>query len=161
MRIQRLGVTVVALCMSVACTPQPQKADIARETGAVRKRTSDWFAAERRRDMDASLSFLAPDAVIQPGCAPTITGASAVRQFYEEFFKAPFTDVVMEPRSVVLPASGDLAYDIGPWKMIFDGPQGRTEAPGKSTIIWSKASGQWRAVVMAFSMDTPAAPASK
>ncbi len=107
--------------------------------------------------MEASLSYLAPDAVVQAGGSPTLVGIHAMRSFYEEFFKIPYTDVVMEERTVVVASSGDLAYDIGPWKLVFEGPEGVTESPGKSTIIWRKFDGQWKCVVMTFSMDAPAA----
>ncbi len=156
----RLSPIVFALapCLAVACAPGMPPVDLVAEEAAIRQLTTDWFAAETRRDMEASLSYLAPDAVIQSEGAPTIIGVSAMRALYEEFFQAPFTDVVMEPRTVVVAASGDLAYDIGPWKMVFASPEGQTEAPGKSTIIWRKVEGQWKAVVMSFSMDT--APAA-
>jgi uncharacterized protein (TIGR02246 family) len=134
--------------------------DLADEEQAIRKLTTDWFADEIRRDMEASLSYLAPDAVIQPEGAPTIEGTAAIRCLWEEFFKMPYTDLVMEPRTVVVAESGDLAYDIGPWKMVFEGEEGRTEAPVKSTIVWRKLNGQWKAVVLSFSMDTPPAPAT-
>jgi ketosteroid isomerase-like protein len=111
--------------------------------------------------MEAILSYLAPDAVIQPEGAPTIEGTAAIRSLYEEFFKMPYTDLVMEPRTVVVAESGDLAYDIGPWKMVFEGEEGPTEAPVKSTIVWRKLNGQWKAVVLSFSMDTPPAPATE
>lgn len=146
----------LAACLGVACAPGAPAVDLAAEEVAIRRLTADWFAAETRRDIEASLSYLAPDAVIQPEGAPTITDMTAMRGLYEEFFQVPFTDLVMEPRTVVVAASGDLAYDIGPWKIVFEGPYGRTEAPAKSTIIWRKVEGQWKAVVMSFSMDTPA-----
>jgi ketosteroid isomerase-like protein len=151
---------LLGVCLGVACAPPQPEIDLAAEEQAIRKLTADWFADEIRRDMEASLSYLAPDAVIQPEGAPTIVGIAAMRSLYEEFFKIPYADVVMEPRTVVVAASGDLAYDIGPWKMVFEGEEGRTEAPGKSTIIWRKLNGQWKAVVMSFSMDTPPGPST-
>ena len=150
---------VMATCFGIACAPELPPIDLAAEEAAIRELTADWFAAEARRDIEASLSYLAPDAVIQPEGAATITDSAETRALYEEFFAAPFTDLVMEPRTVVVAASGDLAYDVGPWRMVFEGPDGRAEAPGKSTIIWRKVDGQWKVVVMSFSMDTPPAAA--
>jgi len=134
--------------------------DLDTEEQTIRKLTADWFADEVRRDVDASLSYIASDVVIQPEGAPTINGIAAMRSLYEEVFKMPFVDLVMEPRTVVVAASGDLAYDIGPWKMVFEGENGRTEAPHKSNIIWRKLNGQWKIVALSYSMDTPPATAT-
>ena len=131
--------------------------DLNAEEQTIRKLTTNWFADEVRRDMEASLSYAAPDIVIQAEGTPTITGVTAMRSFYEEFFKTPYTDLVMEPRTVVLAESADLAYDIGAFKIVFEGEDGRTEASAKSTIVWYKLNGQWKVVVVSFSMDTPLA----
>ena len=157
---------VILFCFTFSCqqgedvTEEPV-VDIAAEEEAIRKLTIDWFADELRRDMEASLSYLAPDAVLQLEGAPTIVSTTAIRAAYEEFFKLPFTDWVMEPRIIVVAASGDLAYDIGSFKMVFEGPEGRTEAPQKSTIIWRKLEDQWKCVVLAFSNDIPPAATSE
>ena len=145
----------LGVCFSVACAPSVPEIDLDAEEQTIRKLTTDWFADEIRRDLEASLSYLAPNAVIQPSDAPAVSGMAAMRSFYEEFFKSPYVDVVMEPRTVVVAASGDLAYDIGPWKLVFEGEDGRTEVPGKSTIIWRNLNGEWKSVLMSFSMDAP------
>jgi ketosteroid isomerase-like protein len=154
-----LLVLALVTSLAVACAPGSPEVDLAAEEAGLRQSTTEWFAAEVRRDMEACLSYVAPDVVIQPEGAPTITGVTEMRALYEEFFEVPFTDLVMEPRTIVVAQSGDLAYDLGGWKMIFEGPDGKTEAPGKSTIIWRKIDGEWKAVVMSFSMDTPPAGA--
>ncbi len=93
--------------------------------------------------------------------APAIVGTTANRAFYEEFFKIPFTDWVIEPRTIVVSESGDLAYDIGSFKMVIEGPEGRKEEPQKSTIVWRKLEGKWKVVVCCFTYDSPQAPASE
>jgi uncharacterized protein (TIGR02246 family) len=157
---------VFLLCFTFSCQQGEEVAeepvvDIAAEEEAIRKLTTDWFADELRRDMEASLSCVAPDAMFQLGGAPTIVGITAIRAAYEELFKIPFTDWVVEPRTVVVSKSGDLAYDIGSFKMVFEGPEGRKEEPQKSTIIWRKLDGQWKVVVCCFSSDTPPAQTSE
>ena len=84
-----------------------------------------------------------------------------MRAAYEEFFKIPFTDWVMEPRTVFVAESGDLAYDLGSFKMVIEDSEDRTEIPQKSTNIWRKLEGQWKCVVMTFSSDTPPSPPSE
>lgn len=135
-----------------------KKIDLAAEEQSIRKLTAAAFDAEVRRDMEAFLFSFAPDVVVQPEGAPTISGIPAMRSLFEELFKLPYVDVVMGQRSVQVAASGELAFDIGPWKIVFEDSEGRTEAPGKSTLVWRKSNGAWKIVVMSFSMDSPPAP---
>jgi uncharacterized protein (TIGR02246 family) len=157
---------VFLLCFAFGCKQAEEgaegpKVDVEADKEAIGKLTADWFAAELQRDMEASLSFLAPDAVIHMEGAPAIGGTSAHRALYEEFFKIPFTDWVIEPRTVIVSESGDLAYDIGSFKMIFEGPEGQKEEPQKSTIIWRKLEGQWKVAVCCFTNDSPQTPTSE
>jgi len=157
---------VFLLCFAFGCQKAEEVAeepavDIAAEEEAIRTLTSEWFAAELRRDMEACLSNFAPDAVLHVEGAPSIVGTSAIRAAYEEFFKLPFTDWVMEPRTVFVSKSGDLAYDFGSFKMVIEDSEGRTEVPSKNIIIWRKLEGQWKCVVITGSNDTPPSPPSE
>ena len=138
--------------------PSTRSVDRGAEERAIRQLTTDWFAAEKRRDMEAALNYLSPDAVIQPEGTPTVVGVEGMRSLYKEWFALPYTDLVMEPRTVVVASSGDLAYDIGPWQVVTESSSGKTAVAGKSTIVWKKLNGQWKAVVMTYSMDAPSAP---
>jgi ketosteroid isomerase-like protein len=150
---------VGALLAAAACTATPS-VDTAAEAKAVRQRYAEWVAAENRRDLEASVSFLAADAIIQAEGAPAMRGLDAAREVWRSFFEIPWTAIEdVEPRTVVVATSGDLAYDVGNWRIVFPSDTGTTEERGKSTIIWQKRDGQWKAVAIAFSMDAPAAPA--
>ena len=59
------------------------KVDNAAEVTAVRKRYSEWLQAEHRRDLEAAISFLAPDAVVQGGDAPAVKGVEGARALWE------------------------------------------------------------------------------
>ena len=158
MRRRAIGLAAVVALYGCAASRAPQ-VDLAREEATIRQLTTDWFAAEMRRDMEGSMAFLAPGAIIQTEGAPAIITAEGMRALYKDFFALPYTSIaITEPRTIVVAPSGDMAYDVGPWKMISTTKTGTREDLGKSTIIWKKANGQWKAVVMAFSGDTPPAP---
>ena len=145
-----VAVSVFATCGS------PPEANTAAEVSAVRQRFANWVAAEKRRDLDASMSFLALDAVIQGEGAPALQGREAARGVWKAFFEIPYTDIVdVAPRTVVVSDAGDLAYDVGNWKIVLPGNPSPTEERGKSTIIWQKQGGEWMAVAFSFSMDAP------
>ncbi len=143
-RVLALGLS--ALGMLVACQPKPAKVDLAAEEAAIRQLTKDWFAA---------------DAVIQGEGAPVITGPAALRAMYEAQFKVPITDVKMEPRTVVVASSGDLAYDVGAFTLTVSSQPKPVEVAAKSTIIWRKRDGRWKAVVMSGTTDAPGALPAK
>jgi uncharacterized protein (TIGR02246 family) len=155
-----LFLSILGLFLVLACAPAKPVIDLAAEKETIRKLTPDLLDAELRRDMEASLSYFAPDAVIQlegariPG-PPTVTGTAAIRAMYQEIFEMPYTDIVWEPQTIVIAASGDLAYEIGTMKIVFEGPDATTVAPGKATIIWRKSDNQWKASIMHVSTGEP------
>jgi len=141
----------------VGCAPTEPEIDFEAEEQAIHQLNTDWFAAEARRDMEATLSFMTSDVINQPEGAPTTVGLDATRTFYEGFFELPYADLERLPRTVVVAASGDLAYDIGPFNVVFESESesGSTKSPAKSMIIWRKFDGEWKAVAVSFSSDSP------
>jgi uncharacterized protein (TIGR02246 family) len=136
---------------------QQQMVENAEEVTAVRKRYSDWLEAEKRRDLEGAISFLAPDAVVQGGDAPAVKGVEGARELWKQIFSIPYTDMLdTEPRTVVVSQSGDMAYDVGNFKILLPDKNGSTDVRAKSLVVWQKRDGQWKAVVNTFSMDAPA-----
>jgi ketosteroid isomerase-like protein len=158
MLIRHTLLPALVVAVSIGCGSTP-KVDTAAEANVVRQRYADWVAVEKRRDLEGAMSFLAPDAVIQPEGAPAVKGIEAARDIWRAIFEIPYTDMVdVEPRTVVVSQSGDLAYDVGSFKIVIPGPDGPTEERAKSLVVWQKRDGQWVAVVNTWSMDAPAAP---
>jgi uncharacterized protein (TIGR02246 family) len=150
--------TVVAALAAMACTGTPI-VDTAAEVDAVRQRQADWVAAENRRDLEATVSFLAADAIIQGEGAPVLRGRDGARELWSGIFAVPFTAIEhFQPRTVVVASSGDMAYDIGNFRVVLPSDTGTTEQRGKSTIVWQKTDGEWLAAAIAFSMDAPPTP---
>jgi ketosteroid isomerase-like protein len=142
------------LGVGTGCTSSDSGIDLKAEAETIREISAAFFAAELDRDLDGFVSFLAPDAIIQAGDAPTMDKAG-LRAYTVEFFKVPYTGIPLtEPRLIEVAKAGDVAYDIGPWKLELDGGSGLY---GKSTIIWRKLNDEWKVVLLSFSMDSPAA----
>ena len=158
-RIYALAV-ISSFLLSVGCAPADSEIDLEKEAQTIRELSAGAFTAELDRDLDGFMSYFAPDAVIQCGDSPTMD-IEAYRVFVAEFFKFPYTDIPLtEPRLIEVAKSGDMAYDVGPWKVVLDGEDGSFELFGKSTIVWRKLNNEWKIVVLSFSNDAPAsAPA--
>ena len=146
---------VLVLAVSIGCTSAP-KVDTAAEVAIIRQRFADWVAAEKRRDLETAVSFLTEDAVVQAEGSPAVIGRDAAKAVWKGLFELSYTDIAdIEPRTVVVSASGDLAYDVGNWKVI---TPGSAEERGKSLLVWQKRDGKWMCVAIVFTMDTPPVP---
>jgi len=156
MRVQ-LWLVALLSAASAGCETSPT-VDTELEAAAIRQRFAAWVQAEVRKDMEGSLAFMAPDIVLQPEGAPATIGLQAARDMYKALFEIPYTAVPdVEPRTVLVARSGDLASDIGSWELhLADG----SVQPGKSAIVWQKRDGKWLAIAMSFSMDAPPATAA-
>ena len=153
-----LFLLISGLMLVLSCALSKSGTNLTAEREAIHKLSSEMLSAVARRDLEASISFMAPDAIIQREASPIITGTTAIRAMIEEIFESPYMDFVWETETVELAATGDLAYEIAAFKVVFDGPDGRMGVPGKATIIWRKTDGHWQAVVWNYSMDVPGAP---
>jgi len=142
----------ILLAASVGCATAP-KVDTAAEAAIIRQRFADWVAAEKRRDLETAVSFLTEDAVVQAEGSPAVIGREAAKAVWKGLFEMPYTEIAdIEPRTVAVSASGDLAYDAGNWKVI---SPGSAEERGKSLLVWQKRDGKWMCVAIVFTMDTP------
>ena len=126
----------------------------------IRQIVEDWFDAESRRDLDATMGFIAKDAVLQAPGLPQIQGEGAIRDFFVAFFGLPFASTGGETERVDVSESGDMAYGLGPNRVVTKGPDGRdvTEV-GKWFIVWRKQRGSWKAVAASWSGDGAATSA--
>ena len=130
-----------------------------QQTETARKEIEDLalrlLEAEKRKDLEGTLSFFTQDSVLQPPDMPQLTGLDGVRTFLEEMFQLPMEDFESGPDKIVVSADVDMAYELGRYTMPFDGPEGRVEERGKYTIIWRKVDGEWKYLVGCWNSNEP------
>ena len=116
-----------------------------------------WADLEVTGDLKAWLEFVADDAVFQPPGEPAVEGKAAIREYAAAFFKLPI--VQMEPGSLQIhvSASGDLACNYGPLKMVLEDENGRVEHDLKCLAIWKKDNGRWKITANSWSMNAASA----
>jgi uncharacterized protein (TIGR02246 family) len=150
--------SILSVLSLAGCAAAPAKpaVDVAAEERTIHALTDSLAAAEVRRDTVAILNGYADDAILQVPGLPSLVGREAWRPVVREFLALPFTGQVMKDRTVVVAASGDLAYDIGADNHTTKNASGETVEAGKSIIIYSKIDGRWRVVANSYSTDAAA-----
>ncbi len=156
MRIVRLSLGLVLSVLLVqACAPAAEIGPTLEEIEAeVRARSEAVAAAEKAGDYETAITFFAPDVVVQMADAPQFQGQDPLLEIYETVlsttaeFEGTTTDIVAA-------TSGDLAYEYGINRFVFETPDGRVEVLGKYLGVWKKIEGDWYIVAIAVSNDAP------
>jgi len=150
---------VFLLCFTFSCQKQAEEAkpgvDIEAEKQAIRELIQEWFEAENRKDLEATVRACADDIIAQLPNMPQAEGREAMRNFYTEFFKM-LVSIEGGSTKVVVSAAGDMAYDFGWGQMVLEGPEGRIEDKTKYLAVWKKINGEWKCVAISSSSDKPA-----
>lgn len=129
--------------MIAACATTP-KVNVQTEEQAIRDLDRRWVEAIAARDVATIASMYAPDVYVAGPNMPATTGVEASRAMWAEFFKMPNLNLTFAPTRVVVARSGDLASDVGTFRMSFDGPDGRVTDEGSYMTTWRKIDGQWK-----------------
>jgi ketosteroid isomerase-like protein len=150
------------LCSNFCCQKADELAeepavDVEAEKQEIRDMLKKGFETENQKDVEAvmSLGFMADDIVIQAPNMPQLKGLEAARNFYTEFFKI-LVSIEGGPTEIIISESGDMAWDYGWNRAVYEGPDGLTEDKGKYLEVWKKIDGKWKIVAVSFSSDKPA-----
>lgn len=148
---------LATLALVLGCASAP-RVNMATEEQAIRDLDAQWVRAIAAKDIDAITSYYAPDAHLMISNAPLATGRPAIRAMTDELLKYPNLNFSFTPTSVVVSKAGDLAYDVGTYRMSFDSPQGKVEDEGKYTTVWKKVDGRWLVASDISNSSKPMAP---
>lgn len=148
------------VALGVACAPAAAPSAAPGTDAAYRQEIESvgqkLLAAELSRDLETTLSYYAPDAVIHTAGQPRVVGREQIRAFYETFFReVPFTDFRITPRALVIAGSGDLAYDSGDNLLVVSTPDGPQQIASKYLAVWRKREGEWKLAELAITSAQP------
>ena len=148
---------VILLCFTFGC--QQQGEEVAEEPtvdveAEVRARSEAAVAAEMAFDWETAVSFFASDVVIQPANAPQFQGREALLELYQTGFTT-MTEFEGTTTAIIPAASGDMAYEYGVNRFVFETPDGPVESFGKYLLVWTKIDGEWLIAALSFSNDAP------
>lgn len=112
----------------------------------LRGRYADWMKAIRERDLEAILGIYADHATYMPPGRPKAQGKEALRAVWGGYLQR--RDFVAEYAPTLTVAhGGDMAYDIGHYRITMVLDSGPVEYVGKYVVVWQLLDGRWQAVV--------------
>jgi ketosteroid isomerase-like protein len=137
-----------------ACAPsEPPPPDLDEIEAEVRARTEALVAAEEAFDWETAVAFFAPGVIVQPANAPQYQGREAHLEVYRTF--PAMLEFEGTTTAIVPAASGDMAYEYGVNRFVFDTPDGPVPDSGKYLVVWEKLEGDWFVTAFSFSGNAP------
>ncbi len=114
-----------------------------------------WARHWNAKELDKLIESYAEDAVYMPPHHPAAHGRKAIREYLEVPMRRGVTDLVYEV--TFIRHSGDLAYDVGRYRMTIPQADGTTrQDKGKYLTVWKRqGNGPWKIVADAWSSDMP------
>ncbi len=158
---QALAPFLVAVAVGCASTPEEPaqpRVSLQAEEQAIRDIGRRWLQAAGAKDLNTIAEIYAMDAQFMAPNSPAASGRAAIRAGWEQMLNLPNSALTFEPTSITVAQSGDLASEIGTYRLSFDSPQGRVDDEGRYVVTWRKIDGQWRAVSDIVTSSKPLPP---
>jgi ketosteroid isomerase-like protein len=122
-----------------------QAVDKKVEERAIRGQEQRWQEALRAGDSAAIGGFYTDDGYYLPQDSDGYEGADSVSARWLRERRFGVTDLVRQPRRIEVANSGDMAYEVGTYKVKWESKeQGAGEASGNYVTVWKKAGGEWK-----------------
>ena len=129
--------------------------DLRAEEQTIREQGRKYQQGAANKDPAAVANLFAQNgAFLYPGM-PLVQGQSALREAFTTFMQTPGFALTFEPTRIEVAQAGDIAYELGTYRLQMDAPGGHVDDTGKYVSVWKKAGDHWEIVVDAPSSDRP------
>ena len=146
---------VAGAAVSFAGAP-PAKVDRAAEEAALKALDKAWAEAANRKDLDATVAFMADDGETLAPNEPVARTKEAIRASWNGLMQLPDARISWAAERAQVAASGELGYTSGSYTLTFTGPDGKTVTDnGKYLEVWKKVDGQWKCLSDAYNSSVP------
>lgn len=143
-------------------TEETPVVDAASIEQSVRSASDSFGQAMLAADAEALTSMYTSDAVVMAPGMPGVEGTEGVNSMFAAMTSAGAAPsaFTIEPSSVVVSSSGDMAYETGSYSWTGPGPDGaEVTDSGKYAAIWKPVDGTWKMAVDIWNSDgAPAGP---
>lgn len=134
----------------------PAKVDRAAEEAALKALDKAWAEAANRKDLDATVAFMADDGETLAPNEPVARTREAIRASWNGLMQLPDARISWAAERAQVAASGELGYTSGSYTLTFTGPDGKTVTDnGKYLEVWKKVDGQWKCLSDAYNSSVP------
>lgn len=124
------------------------RVDLEAEEKNLRELTRKLIEAQKGKDIDMAMSFYTEDTIAQLSEGLRIEGLESIRTFLAEvLFEAPIKDIHFVQSKIVVSSAGDMAYDIGGCRLLYEQPNRPLEEEARYLRVWQKVHGQWKIAV--------------
>jgi len=117
--------------------------DIEKEKKSLKKIHRDMIL-DQNTDIEKEATYFTEDAFLIPPNGPLVVGANELKKLCAEMVKTEVLSKSGGPTRVEVSASGDLAYDIGNYRIVNKGDQGPIVEEGYFLTIYKKINDQWK-----------------
>lgn len=126
-------------------TAASQAVDRQAEERVIRSQEQRWQEALKAGDSAAIGGFYADDGYYLPQGSGGYEGPGSVSARWLGERKSGLTELVREPKRIEVGNAGDLAYEVGTYKVKWDSKErGPGEASGNYITVWKKVGGEWK-----------------
>ena len=109
-----------------------------------------------RKDLDATVAFMADDGETLAPNEPVARTKEAIRASWNGLMQLPDARIAWAAERAQVAASGELGYTSGSYTLTFTGPDGKTVTDnGKYLEVWKKVDGQWKCLSDAYNSSVP------
>jgi len=157
---RRKSLLVLVCVAALAALAASTRHDTSAEETRIREIVRQWNQAVSIRDLDGAVAHYADDASFLAPNAPAVAGKAAIRAAWKDMLLSPGLSLTFAAVSVKVAHAGDMAYEIGTYKMGQDAAGGaRAEDEGKYVVVWARIGADWKVVADIFNSNRPLAPA--
>ena len=155
-KVTVLFTAVVVTTMFLAIAVPVQAGNMQAEQKKIEGLVNLWVAAVARKDVKAIAGLYTTDGVFLPQNGPMSVGRDAIAKAWAGLLKLPGISLTFKPTRIDVTKAGEMAADIGTYKLSFDGKKGRVQDRGKYVVVWKKVDGEWKALADIFNTNMPA-----
>jgi uncharacterized protein (TIGR02246 family) len=148
---------VLALLSGCSQTAAPTDGKAAAE-GAIRQLLADSQRNFAAHDFDKVMKFYASDSVLFLPGKPMLKGSEAIKAAMRDTFGDPNVTIDVNPESIVVAASGEIAYAYGTGISTITDPVNKSVTTARSkwvTVFKKQPDGSWQAAADIYNSDEP------
>ena len=147
-----LGLAAAAVCL----------AGETKAEQALRDADAAWSKAAASKDLDKTVSYYSPDAIVLPPNAPIATTKEEIKKIWQDMLASPSFVISWKATKVEVAKSGDLGFVSGTYELTMNDASGKpVHDRGKYVEVWEKkADGKWKCGTDTWNSDLPAGSSS-